>query len=169
MNATQRLLERVRARTSTGSDYAVAKALGIVRQRVSLYKAGHREMTDETTISRAAELLGEDAGAMLAEFQAERSTDDAVRGQWLRLAQLARRSAAAALLSAVGVSATVAPSPVAASSTHGGSGEVRSSVYYVTSRRRRSTAERTPLHLPPHARAQRPLFPRVRIRAARLA
>jgi hypothetical protein len=108
-NSTIRLIEAVRARTTTRSDYAVAKALGISTQRVCMYMKRQRGLDDDATITRAANLIGEDPAALLAEFQAERANSPEAAGHWRRLAELARQygGSAAVLLLALGV--TVSP------------------------------------------------------------
>lgn len=97
MNTTQRLLERVRRTTETGSDYAVAKALNISVQRMSAYMKGRSDLQEHATIARAAELIGDDPAAVLAEFQAESAKNDKAAFYWRRLATMARQHAAAAL------------------------------------------------------------------------
>jgi transcriptional regulator with XRE-family HTH domain len=114
MNATQKLLERVRATTETGSDYAVAKALGISVQRMSRYMHEVDQLRDDATIARAAELLNDDASALLAEFHAENAKNEKARRAWRRLAILAREHAAAALVLGISAGATMAPSPAQA-------------------------------------------------------
>jgi plasmid maintenance system antidote protein VapI len=114
MNSTHQLIERVRTTTDTRSDYAVAKALGITPQRISRYLRGLDEIHDDAAITRAAELIGDDPAALLAEFQAERAKSENARRAWRRLAVLAREHAAAALLLGVGMGATVSPSPAVA-------------------------------------------------------
>lgn len=113
MNATQKLLERVRKITDTGSDYAVAKALRISVQRMSLYMKGSTVLHDDEVIIRAADLLGDDQAALLAEFHAERAISDSARVAWRRLAKLARQHATVCLLLAGGAGVTVSPSPTA--------------------------------------------------------
>lgn len=112
--ATQALIERVRKTTETHTDYAVAKALGISYQRVYGYSSGANELRDASTITRAAELIGDDPSAVLAEFQAETEKSEKARFYWRRLATLAREHAAACLIAAVSAGATMSPSPASA-------------------------------------------------------
>lgn len=119
MNSTQKLVERLRPHTRTRSDYAVAKLLGISQSRMSNYMRGERQIDDDAVIAKAAEIVGDDPAAVLAEFQAEKAKDEKSRAAWYRIAGIARALAhrsvtAVAVAAAIGVGAAVSPSPAQA-------------------------------------------------------
>lgn len=166
--ATTRLLEAVRQRTTTGSPYSVAKALGISSQRVYRYMSGQDEMQDDAAITRAAELIGEDPAALLAEFQAERTKSPVARDHWKRLAALARQHGGTVAALFIMLSATMSPkgyAQVLDSPALPYPSEQFSAVYYVKFLRRllakkRARWSRLSLHNPCHfdSPAQLPLF-----------
>jgi transcriptional regulator with XRE-family HTH domain len=65
------------------SNYALAKALGIRRQRISNYVNGLR-VFDNTTAVRVAELLGRDPMKVIADLELERGSDATL---WQRIRQ----------------------------------------------------------------------------------
>jgi len=96
-NITEEVLSRLaqldRDNGGTGSDYAVAKALGCSRATVSLYRTHPTRGMEDSIAIRAAELLKEDAGVLLAEIHAARSNSDGARQQWNRIAKLLKAEA----------------------------------------------------------------------------
>ena len=98
MSLTIELMERVRERTTTRTDYAIAKALGISTQRVYKYVHGQGDIQDDDTIARAAELIGENPAALLARFHAAKANGPTARLYWQKLERLAIKSAAAVIM-----------------------------------------------------------------------
>lgn len=95
-------LEAVRGLTETGSDYAVAKSLGISRQKISGYMNKGITMGPDVC-ERVAQLLGIPLAAVLADMEAERAKRTPVKEAWEKAAELLRQSAAVLLLGLFGV------------------------------------------------------------------
>lgn len=69
------LAEKVRERTNTGTDYAVAKALGISQSNLAKILEGKRGFGNEACF-RAAEILGQDPKDIIAELELHRAGPD---------------------------------------------------------------------------------------------
>lgn len=97
-------LDAVRARHRIPSDVKLAKFLDLEQGRISLYRTGRRTLDPETCIAVAGalELPPE---YVLASVQAERAKRSEHRRIWERLAELAKRSNAAALVGFVAIGA----------------------------------------------------------------
>ena len=89
MNTTQRLLAEAKSALNIQSDYALAKALGITRQAISLYQTGRRQLADNETVFRLADVLGRDPAMIIAELEVGKATRPETREAWIqRLKQL---------------------------------------------------------------------------------
>jgi transcriptional regulator with XRE-family HTH domain len=112
MSATYRLFNRWKSAKGYTSDNQGATALGMARASVSQWKSGRN--AEAHVIAIMAKDLGDEPGAWLAAVQAEKSTAQADRKEWERLAK-ALGYAAAVFLS-VGISTaraeTRAPAPI---------------------------------------------------------
>lgn len=103
METTQDLLDQVKARYELPSDYALAKKLGMSRERVSRYRNTNGQLGDEAAL-KVAELLNLDPAYVLACAAFERTKNSAARTAWEHMANLAKTyGAAAALLLLVAV------------------------------------------------------------------
>lgn len=92
------IIEAVRKTTDTGSDYAVAKKLGVNRQSMTKYLHAGMHLSDLTTI-RAAKSINTDPEKAVIEIQIERAKDEDLK-QVLRniLAKLSATAASVALV-----------------------------------------------------------------------
>ena len=95
MKTQQKYLDQVAELTETGSDYAIAKKLGISTQRVSNYRRGRHTFDDEMC-TRVALALGINPFKVIAEINAEKAKTAEKRKFWKDAAS----RAAAVLLSA---------------------------------------------------------------------
>jgi len=90
-NATNQRLDRLagalQADGGTGTDYALAKALGVSRAAVSRWRHGLNLMDEDTAI-RISETLGDDPCEFLAELSAERSKSAGAKEHWSRIAKM---------------------------------------------------------------------------------
>lgn len=82
---TNEYLDAVRERLNLGSDYRLAKVLGVRTQAVSNYRHGRSGMADDVAV-KVAELLQLDPARVLADMAAERSSSEEVRAIWSRVA-----------------------------------------------------------------------------------
>lgn len=96
MKNQQFYIDQVRKLTETGSDYAVAKKLGITRQRMSHYKHGRHYFDDELAF-RVAELLKVSPAEVIAAVHLEKSSTPEKQAFWKK----ALEKAAAAGITAV--------------------------------------------------------------------
>lgn len=96
---TIEILSRLAKARGLGSDYAVAKYLGISRSRMSKYRCGHDTLGADLAI-KIADDLGLDRGYVLASIAAERASQGDERRTWEQVAR--RLATAAVLLVAVG-------------------------------------------------------------------
>ncbi|MFZ4758923.1 MAG: DUF3693 domain-containing protein [Burkholderiaceae bacterium] len=85
MKAPAEFLDLLRERLNLPSDYAVARLLGVTPQHVSRWRSGRGGFSDEQA-AKVAELLGIEAGYVLARLYEERSTSEAARVAWRSLA-----------------------------------------------------------------------------------
>lgn len=90
-------IDALRTHTSTGTDYAVAKLLGITPDAVYKYTKQNRSM-DNTTAARVAALLGIASIEVIADMEIERARDDETRAYWKHIRKEAGRRAAAVLM-----------------------------------------------------------------------
>src|ERR1043165_9656851 len=97
-------IDKLRTLTETGSDYAVAKLLGISEQAVNRYRTGAHAMSPDVALL-VAEKLHLPVLEVLADAQLEHAKDAATRSRWAKVRKTAGHRAAAVLL-AVGAAAT---------------------------------------------------------------
>lgn len=82
-------LDAIKNRYDLPSDYAIAKMLGIARQRMTAYRAGSESFSDSTAL-RVAELLDLDPLEVALSAHAQRAKAPEERALWERaLARLA--------------------------------------------------------------------------------
>jgi predicted transcriptional regulator len=84
MKTTIDYLDEMKAKHGMPSDYAAAKALGVSRASISLYRTGKNQF-DNFTAAKVADLLGVDVLEIIAAVNHERSKDDERRAFWLSL------------------------------------------------------------------------------------
>jgi len=87
MQTTIELMDQAKAAAGIGSDYALAKLLGVSRAAVSQWRNGKGTMDDEAAAQVAA-LLQVEPGYVMACAQAERAKSEKARGRWARVAAL---------------------------------------------------------------------------------
>lgn len=105
------LLNELKARTGAASDYALAKK--ILKVDVTAIRDMRERGLSDARALQIATLLQLEPGPILAAIHAERAKDPAVRKAWEKIAKT-MRSAAAAILIALGMAGT-APEPLQAS------------------------------------------------------
>lgn len=108
MDTTNQLLDKVKNRYRLRSDYALAKALHMSRERISKYRTKGGALAEENAL-KVAEMLELDEGYVLACMEAERAQTDAARSAWERLADRLKSGGVAAALLLLLV--TPAPTP----------------------------------------------------------
>ena len=86
-NTTTTLLDEARVALSLGSDYALARKLGVRQQTLTNYRSGRTQMSDAIAL-KIALLLKRVPAAVFAEIAAERSKDAAVAAIWREAAAL---------------------------------------------------------------------------------
>ncbi len=82
-------IEEIKRTQGITSDYAVAKLLGIERNRMTHYKNG-RSSFDSDLALKVAELSGHSAAEIILNLKASKTKDPRARRQW---SELARRMA----------------------------------------------------------------------------
>lgn len=93
-------LDRVRKLTATGSDYAVAKLLGISEDAVNHYRKGTRHM-DNYAALRIAEALALPLEELIASIELEREKAPEKRDRWRAHLKALGQRAAIVLLGAI--------------------------------------------------------------------
>lgn len=96
-------LDAIKRSQEFGSDYALAKHLGVRQTVISNYRKG-RSLPDEVMAVRIARELGLEAGYVLACIAAERTNDSGLKETWKDIAAKLGISSTAALLLAFGLS-----------------------------------------------------------------
>jgi len=76
-----RYLDAVRKLTRTGTDYAVAKLLGVSEESIARYRKGQRVMDDYAAL-KIAQLLGVDPHVVIAAANFDREQDATRKGEW---------------------------------------------------------------------------------------
>jgi hypothetical protein len=94
-------LDAVRERLNLGSDYKLAKVLCVHQTTISNYRHGRSALADDVAV-RVAELLQLDPARVLADMAAERSSSEAVRAIWSRVAATLSVAAVAVIASGPG-------------------------------------------------------------------
>lgn len=110
METTRELLDQVKARYELPSDYALAKKLGMSRERISKYRTTGGALGADAAL-KVAQLLDLDAGYVLACMEAERTDSDAARVEWRRLAERVKSSGVAAALLLLVATPALTPTP----------------------------------------------------------
>jgi len=78
---TAAYIDKCRKLTATGSDYAVAKLIGVTQDAIHRYRKGERVM-DNTTAILVARLLDLPPLLVIADCEVQRAKDDAHRELW---------------------------------------------------------------------------------------
>jgi plasmid maintenance system antidote protein VapI len=97
MNVTNRTLDRLMARYGIKSDYGLAKLMDVTPGSVSNWRKEKSQMADGPAI-KAAALLDDDPGELLAHLQEERAETEEARKAWRHIAGRLRRSAAVLII-----------------------------------------------------------------------
>jgi hypothetical protein len=107
MKTTANFLDDLQRKFDLPSDYAVSKLLGMHRQQVSHYRKKKGTFDDEISV-RVAELLGINAGYVMACMQAQRAKNPTLRRTWEKAAATLAGTAVAIL---AGCTLAMAPLP----------------------------------------------------------
>jgi plasmid maintenance system antidote protein VapI len=83
MNHSLEIVEAVRAKTATRTNYATAKALGIAQNTLNHVLKGDRNLSNKS-ILKASELLGRDFKGMLILVESDRARSDEEKEYWAR-------------------------------------------------------------------------------------
>jgi hypothetical protein len=129
---TAQLVESVREHVPNGTDYAIAKALGLSQSDMPDILAG-RQLIGNAACYKLAAILDLDPAVVVAYVEAERAErkGDAERASWWQqqarqTAARLRRGAAAVLVASASFIGLSAPTP-----SHATTAETASNVYYV--------------------------------------
>ena len=87
MKTTLEFISDLKSRYGIESDYALAKLLGIAKNTMSLYRNSKSHFSDEVAI-KAAELLGIDAGYVMACMAYERARTPLAKARWKHTADI---------------------------------------------------------------------------------
>jgi len=98
---TVEYLDAVRAHLGLTSDYQLAKVLKVRGSAVVNWRKGRSNLADDVAV-RVAELLQLDPARVLADMAAERSSSEAVRAIWSRVAATLSVAAVAVIASVPG-------------------------------------------------------------------
>lgn len=93
------LLAAVRTRQGLGSNYRLARELGISDKTVQRWNVG-ANTPDDVTAARLAELAGLDPDSVVASMHAQRAANDQERSLWERIARRLEGVGVAAALAA---------------------------------------------------------------------
>lgn len=125
-------LNQLANHTETGSDYAIAKLLGISRARISGYRTG-KSLFDDEMCMKVAEVLGLDPLEVIAAMNAIRAKSQAQKSFWEKTyARITGTAAAVTLALALSLGSSV-PSPTYAAEN------LDNNTYYAKLRRRLRT------------------------------
>lgn len=102
MSQTQQLIEQIRTKLDGATDYKIAQALDLPRQRVSDYIHGRRD-ADAYTCARIAEILERDPMHVIAQVEAEAARSEKKRDYWRSLFSSLKRRAHVLALCATGL------------------------------------------------------------------
>ena len=81
MTATQQLIEEVRTKMDGATDYKIAQALDLPRQRISNFVKGSRD-ADAYACAKMAEVLERDPLEIIAQVEAEAARTEKKRQYW---------------------------------------------------------------------------------------
>ncbi len=104
MNATNRYLNELKKKTGIESDYGLANALGVSRQRVSNYRQDLCSFDNDMAL-RVGEMLGVNPMLIIADVEAEKSKDEERRKTWENFSRRLRGIGAAIVLIVLGIPA----------------------------------------------------------------
>lgn len=99
MTATQQLIEEVRTKMDGATDYKIAQALDLPRQRISNFVKGSRD-ADAYACAKMAEVLERDPLEIIAQVEAEAARTEKKRQYWRSFFSGMRRRAHVVALSA---------------------------------------------------------------------
>jgi hypothetical protein len=121
------LIDALKRHRKIPSDYACAQTLGITRSELSKYRHGKAYLGDETAV-KVADMLGLDAGYVMACMHAERASNPEIKVRWEGVAARLQRAGLAAVAAVLAVFLVgIAPTPADASPL-----QIKgASVYYV--------------------------------------
>lgn len=83
MKSTTEWLDAAKLRLDLPSDYALAKAFGVSRQAISLWRSGRQPLPDEMCL-RVAEVVDADPFEVIASVRIERTNESEKRAVWMR-------------------------------------------------------------------------------------
>lgn len=130
MSDTLKLIERVRAVTQTGTDYAVAKALEMDQSYLILVKKGKRFPGMKAQL-KMAELLGIDLKDIVAVINGDKADNEADRAYWRSLwSERLHQALAGASTTAAGVLIALALYMQSAPSSAAPYGATRHAIHY---------------------------------------
>lgn len=109
MRYTDYYLDQYKSKLEIPTDYKMAQALGVSRQRISQYRAG--VTLGDDVVEKISHALGIKPGVILVAIQAERAGEEATRQAWEWVYKKLGGAIAAGLLGAV----LIGPSPSQAS------------------------------------------------------
>ncbi len=105
MSQTQQLIEQVRTKLGGATDYKIAQALDLPRQRLSDHVHGRRQ-ADAYTCAKIAEILDRDPLEVIAQVEAEAARSEKKREYWRSFfSGLKRKAHVVALCVTLGFSA----------------------------------------------------------------
>lgn len=110
MNTTNRTLDLLAKKHGITSDYGLGKLLEVSRNTISNYRHERSSFSDSTAI-KAAELLGDDPGELMAQLQAERADSEETAAMWKRIAVRLRHAAAVGVIGIAGIIGFFSPTP----------------------------------------------------------
>lgn len=88
MQTTADLLDKAKAKNHIPSDYALAKKLGVARQRISQIRSGRQVGLRDKTALKIAHLLDVEPGYVMASIAAEHAADPEAKDAWIRTAHV---------------------------------------------------------------------------------
>jgi hypothetical protein len=120
-------IDAVKRHREISSDYACAQALGLTRAQLSRYRNGRDFFGDETAV-KVADMLGLDAGYVMACIHAERASNPEIKVRWEGVAARLQRAGLGVVVAVLAVFLVgIAPTPADASPL-----QIKgASVYYV--------------------------------------
>ena len=89
-NLSSDLIDAIKEAKAIGSDYAIAKRLGLKPQTISNYRKGRTQMSEETAVAVAA-MLGRSLAMILVQLAAERARIPEVAKTWKEIARILGR------------------------------------------------------------------------------
>lgn len=96
------IVEAVKHKLQLTEDAATARALGVSKQALRSWRSGDAKGMRPKTARRGASILGRNPGELMALAAADSADDETDRKEWTKLAAIAKRAAAAAVLITLG-------------------------------------------------------------------